>query len=212
MLGLRRVGDVVRGVALLLAWRGLQRVDRFREPLDRGGVFRRRGRRGGRSLARRLAELGEPAVREIGKELHACDVVERECERDLLGRTLHAEEGVSRQARGGDGAGDRDDGERYRARGERGTEPQEGRACRPRRQDRLRLAHELVAELGAERVAHHRTGEALGEVSVEIVHASASREGMSSRSAARARNWMPRTVPSRLPTSVAISAVVWPSM
>src|SRR5207247_10193542 len=80
--------------------------------------------------------------------------------------------------------------------------------ARSRRKDDSGFGHQPPAELFAELLPHDRP---LEDRRASFVHARASRDGISARSASSARNWIPRTVPSRLPTRSAISWVLYPS-
>src|SRR5439155_398027 len=98
--------------------------------------------------------------------------------------------------------------ERERRDGERGSEdgPRRHEPPRSRREHDGSLGEEPRSQLGAERLAHD--GALEDPATLTPAHASASRDGMSVRSISSARNWIPRTVPSRLPTRLAISDVL----
>src|SRR2546427_308268 len=191
----RGVSNVLRQRALVFGRGLLERVDGIAEARHRLGVFLGRRRRlvvaGGD-----LRELAEPLIRDLGQHAHPLDIVERERDTDLLDRALEAEGGIARDATGRGRSGASDEHRRGETDGERRPQPRSPcgvAALRCQREGGF--AHQARAQLATELVAEMWLGKSA------LTQPSASREGMSWRSAPSARNWIPRTVPSRLPIS-----------
>src|SRR6267142_5158045 len=198
VLRARGLGQSLSGVALLLAVGLAQSVESVGEVIDRVGVLLRRGRRGRRPALGDLGKLLQPAIGELREKLGPRDVVECEREAHIFPRALHGIERIARKARCcGAGRASGDENEDRRGGESRTKERGEGETARAPSEDDDGLGHQASAELLAELGAHHRP---LEKWRALLGHARASRDGMSARSASSARNWMPRTVPSRLPT------------
>src|SRR5438552_1834529 len=184
-------------------------VERVREALDRVGILLSRGRRRRRTLLGDLGELLEATVGETREQLHASHFIERQGELNVLARTVHGVKRIAGKAGRGcvrrAGEHQHEDGSRRKCGTKDRRKREPGRAGR---KDDCGLGHEPPAELLSELLAHDRP---LQNGRAPLVHARASRDGMSARSASSARNWIPRTVPSRLPTRSAISCVLYPS-
>src|SRR5439155_488870 len=194
VLFLGRLGEGLSGVPLVFAVGVAHVVECVRKALHRVGVLLRRGGRRRRTLLGDLGELVKATIGESRQQLHASDLVERQRDLHVLARALHHVERIAGKARRGCACGtgqhEHEDGgsSEGRAKDRREREP-----ARSRRKDYSGFGHEPPAELFAELLPHDGP---LEDRRASFVHARASRDGISARSASSARNWIPRTVPS----------------